>query len=1713
MRESETSGRSCREDGFALIAVLVLLFLLTAIVGPFLMSMGDVERSAMDESNRNDRSLGIAGSRDAFLAKLGETQGTYDPTPEFDGLDEFSGQLARPGEKSSSFLDGRHVYTLEVQDLQGRIHAPTAPMQVWANFTGLYCYLASDLEAEEQDEIQVTSTENFPDEGYVWIGTELIRYGNKSGSTFEDLTRGVNSAEGQTVADPYGPPQKHRRDGLIVDPRVRSLVTWQFEQGVGHQQGPRSQFRPWGSVEELTRISEAGYGGLEKADIEVMRPHLSFHAGRPIGTSLGKMERVFNALVGGETQMLVVRDGAAIPGGSIVRVQVGDQFDYALVIAHARRQGRATSIRLDYASRLVLDRPVQLSASEAEAMVRVLRPVPINLNTVGKETLAFVMEGLRSHRQPDAKSAFQTNYLLWPAMSRARAVELAEQIVAERAGTDEEPYEHPFDSMEDVFKRLFEDQTGGSAFSKPEAVSVYRMFLNGPQGGFLQSHPAFTMESAGLVKYRVAGEVMAGIGKTLAESEKVGIAYAQPGRQVDRFVTSQRGLDEHSRLGRQSSYWMTGPMNSHMRMESIPGVTPGEPADQSLAHLMPWFHGKEANFPSKTPGDGWFRPAIVTNYNYGQFNYCQNFETSANPDGRDMTKEEAPIIKAGLPAGAGGALGAAHGAMDGRFDLVPMMVANESGFGIGFGVGAWFKPRALSDFTLFELPNLQGDDFHNRVIFSMEGDKLVLRVYDMAGQDPAPNETQPQETCIKWETLLSDTNIAADKWFHAKVEYQGQRPGMAFTTVDNIPRGKPSCLTWLTVTLPKVDLSAQGDPDTIEKQRYPTISVESTEGFPPQGVLRIGDELIEYTSIAGNSFNCQWVNSRGGRMLRQFWREFVEGDEGAPPGQQLQVSLPEHRAGAAVELYGYSTPVSENAIVTPGEGGLVSGSLARWGVARCTTAKDLIQVGPMPLGKGIDAKYTGKLDLTLPVPGAKKGSAQDLPGFEEGEGYALLIQEPVRWEFNPPGNPGQAQSESVGGVELIKYSGFDGSSITITQRFMELGADRDKMGKSTWFNGSGAAANNAGKYVTEWNKGLLTGGDDPNDYPQMFLWVVPCSINVSGLKLFDPAERGYCEWLQIYPKGSDDATEWVRYDHAIGSHALRVRMAAMSRLLRALTRRSNTQVRQSNGGGFNNLPTGPLTFPEPPKGGLKGIGFPNSKEDGASYAARRAYRFRGDPSVGTATHDQSSGSIVTPVHRVALQERNYTLGRLGRLDRVALLSKPNGGSSAREWNTVHWTRLLLSDWRPDDFNDDQQGLQDPVGPQGTLVGLREGVSIPMVGERLGRDTRTYDRFIKFPSGEMPMFLSDRATIGKSLSNNPGKFQGLVDDVQGYFGFRSNQSSNGSDSAIVGRLAAPVSDTDRTLLLRVGNRSQITIKIQIGQNGRSISLGGQRNLRGGGLLWCEGELMGFKTIDRQTGRVELAQNGRGMLGTVARPHDVSARVVFVESMPATFLTSQVSAAGEIFAVEDTRRLPLSWGAALVDQEMIHYTYTSGNKLLQMPSVQSPDSPTEGAGIFRGRFGTTPAAHSTDALVIAWPMRFMDRYHELCDDPELARFQFSTEAPDLYVTQVMWEEAIPDSLIDVVCLVRADERVPFSREPDGKNGLWLFTDPSDGQGGTGRWIGYQASRWDFRFQVRYAPGAFDAVDFRAGAWKETARVKNFGYSYQGRTRILEEQETLR
>ena len=147
-----------------------------------------------------------------------------------------------------------------------------------------------------------------------------------------------------------------------------------------------------------------------------------------------------------------------------------------------------------------------------------------------------------------------------------------------------------------------------------------------------------------------------------------------------------------------------------------------------------------------------------------------------------------------------------------------------------------------------------------------------------------------------------------------------------------------------------------------------------------------------------------------------------------------------------------------------------------------------------------------------------------------------------------------------------------------------------------------------------------------------------------------------------------------------------------------------------------------------------------------------------------------------------------------------------------------------------------------------------------------------------------------------------------------------------------------------------------------------------------------------------------------------------------------------------------------------------------------------------------------------MVIAWPFRYWDRYHEQSDDPALAHWTSTIDAYDLFVSELLWEEEVPDATLDIEMLVRVDDRVPFSADPEQSPWLWRFRSPQKDDQTPNR-LRKQGSRWDFRFHFRYLSGAFDSSTWIGRGWKMTPRFKMFGYSYQSETRILHEERTLR
>ncbi|MBL8754965.1 MAG: hypothetical protein JNK15_16795, partial [Planctomycetes bacterium] len=402
--------------------------------------------------------------------------------------------------------------------------------------------------------------------------------------------------------------------------------------------------------------------------------------------------------------------------------------------------------------------------------------------------------------------------------------------------------------------------------------------------------------------------------------------------------------------------------------------------------------------------------------------------------------------------------------------------ANQDSYAERFYVNFWAEPQSLANCVLFD--HSDGDDNRNRISLQARDGNLVLEVLDEAGLDPNPGASKAgvPRTASEWSLPLAELGLPANTPVHVSASAYSSRPADLAFAVDGMTRGKPKFVTYLTAPLKVFDPSLANN-QTLPGQgngneRYVDLQVESTEGFPPVGVLRVGLELFEYSSINGSSFRCQWKDSLGGRAARQNGREHrpsipvdangeptVDIDDPQFQGVNLDV-FPEHKAGDMVELYGYSALLSDDSPMMLGSTKLTA-AIGAFAVARgfIDNPRPIVvsppQGTPFPVGTGLDENWTGELRLADPVsdtsPSANyppaDASAEIANAFSTSGGYALLIQ--AGFGFQAQLQPGQPTGLTVpvGGVEVIKYGSRDGTKLTGVLRAQKVPGNDSQIDK------------------------------------------------------------------------------------------------------------------------------------------------------------------------------------------------------------------------------------------------------------------------------------------------------------------------------------------------------------------------------------------------------------------------------------------------------------------------------------------------------------------------------------------------------------------------------------------------------------------------------------------------------------------------------------------
>lgn len=1358
-----------------------------------------------------------------------------------------------------------------------------------------------------------------------------------------------------------------------------------------------------------------------------------------------------------QPHIVFVTDPYAFSGGSVLRFepQDGEPWD-ALVHSSVPVQGYL---------RMYWDQPTQFEPLSTR--VRVLLREPVDLNSARPEVLQALATGVKltprvfpanPYGEVDASVGRQ-----WVSPTEAQA--FARAVIAER----------PLEGPADLWARVLQPMEERGELAWLDAWALHLNGLDPNHGALLQSTMPFGYCSGDAYLQRVDAAVRSGLGRTLGRAAVEQLVRAAPGGSLLRVWSTQEEFDDQARWGRGRQGTTTLPFNLPP-LDAQHGEMP-----QGLSLRVGSWDPTGVVEPSRRDEDSYVipQPARETDeFGPNGFGRTEHYDFTDSPLGWDVSNRGPDQTTIGEWQMSGGGAGSATSSDDpihfqGWFDLT----------------------QGTGNQTLFEIAADRTD--RDLVTAYFEDGFLVVRGYDHVGLDP----NDPGDYAEVCEVRVDPTEYPMDtRWLHLSVLLRNMSPRGMQVAVDGVPRGEVRGLTHLTAPLP----AYVGGPPTAEQ-----IFVESTETFPNQGAIRIGEEVIEYSSKTQNSFLTQRVPASDGYIGGRCAREATDQSAGA-----LRINEGSYPVGCAVELYGYNAILASD---IPAGGARLSGALGPFSVARGLEGADTISVmaldgNSFEVGDGINGAYIGPLQLGEGYTGDNLWQE----AFQTDGGYALLYQPVLGWE--------DLDGYAIGGMEIVRYSAADHDQgiLTIAQRNVPP-QNLQAAGTSANFY-SGAPRT----FVTEFRDLTAISGLEDILSERWYLRIMPISVKgtlVSDVN-FLPASPEFSEFVQITYDDRAELTEWVRYDQILNNCFVRNDWTALTSavLPEMFDLGLGVPLTPPGMGGPGGGPGGnPRPGGRPPTpGGLfipeglvqdddpwafrPRIGEPPQAPSRAAGSALefidRTLQFRGVMNTYDQDHSDSFASArLVPVfqtHRHVLGDGSWS-GYVGRLDRVAAVQ--DAGQGDPSWFTVQWaaaTGVSTNVYR--------------VRPDVTYVAFREDPLLPVNHDPnwdptsgAEFDPRDLSRLVKFPSGERATLLSTVTLGGDAVGARP-TFGGFVDEVSlhtaGYQGSPSDFRSRGCF-----RLNADIQPTESGQL----ELSTTGILVEDHMFFDTAGSSSVQLLPASGILDVGGERIGYSRIEPGNGIVTISPAGRGLHGTEPRGHARGERVYLVDGRAAAALTSDVPPGGALLPVESTAGYA-AWPLLLVDQELLQTTSRglTGGELV-MPRWRVPEETTEtrGDGILRGRYGTTPADHAAGTIVYSFPCRWEDRYVPRSNSPGAAWYEVSLDEPGAYWRGVFFEAEVPDPSHKVRVLARAG--LADWEDVEGTAGL-AVVEQGRAPGGGPSPLGFYSDRLDLRVTFDWDVGAFDPVDFLATGWTITPRVTRLGVDYLAESRVERQREAL-
>jgi hypothetical protein len=1126
--------------GFALIITLLVLMALLVLCTPFLLSARNADRASTELADRVEARILLDAAARHARANLQSSHPALDTTPYFDTLEELETRPDFPADFLKAADPNGPMWQAEASDLAGQIDLNSAPPQLFGNLMGISTRLTMPLEAQSK-ELPLSSLTGLEPSGYVWIGGELIRYQKLGESGLEQFLRGVNGPLSDWSGGPK-PPGSHGAGTAVIDQRAFAIPAWRTL-------GAEGDFRPLEELEQLRECARfalasatEGSAGAQAFEGRVLSPLFDFGAVHSIARNLSRWQfpvRVTAPVTGGQDGRVRVSSVRWINAGSTVQIYDGTTRETAIV---AEVAGDGT---------VYLDRVLANDYLANRAELRVLARTPVNLNTAPREVLFALFNNL----QLVGKNA---------RVNRDEAQELASVVIESR----------PLEGFEDFLRRVVlpacglealpegapsvpRALAGGRGFlDELDALAVYTNGLNANDSTLAYSTMPYCFRSSDVYELELRATVNAAAGVERFTLVREQIEVMAPQQRLMQLWARQEDFDEEMRLSRAAPFWMSAPNAtspfdgsavppSRLRANwgSVSGrlFLPGELASSGgAAEDLP--KSVTRVFASREE-TAWVQlwPARVPEFGKRRGRGIHFDSETRDPEGRYLPDE--PVTRA---------------ASDNQVRWVSPGTGGSSNLMMPAAWSLWIKLKSSADGCLFDIgANSSGSD---RIALLLERGDLVLRVFDGTGDHAGTTQLEAGEARYALAASAKEPGLPLDVWHHIALDVRGTRPDQITLLVNGMSHGvRTPGLTRLVNAV---------NPSTT------ALAVESVEGFPAQGVARIGDELVEYTLGAGNVLNCTPVLSGqmagfGGRLARE--RTIVQGGVRVPQillGPDGSGSAPanvgNHPAGTAVQLFGYSMALKSKA--PPGQSNIPQplGTFAV-GVVRGTQGGNPTQggeplsvvlplVGSLPLGYGMDGAPSQISGLELAPADPQTSSAQLMAAFQPTGGYVLLVQRALgRLVAQPqaPGQPGQPTDDPVttrnvriGGAEILWYTGVQGTRLIL---------DPARRGNTHGFATPGIGREQRA-FVFNWNDSFQVQDPsnpsasipvDPDSRLEWDCFAIPISIAAPGAatRFLDPVQSPYnqqvlqggqqapfqSEYAQL-TRSQNEFTEWVRYD-------------------------------------------------------------------------------------------------------------------------------------------------------------------------------------------------------------------------------------------------------------------------------------------------------------------------------------------------------------------------------------------------------------------------------------------------------------------------------------------------------------------------------------------------------------------------------------------------------